>query len=59
MIEAFDDIKSESCFSCEYLKGEFCSIFTSFINGGVDFENIPFLCPLPDFEFDGEVLKWI
>ncbi|MCK9373466.1 MAG: hypothetical protein M0P91_09720 [Sulfuricurvum sp.] len=53
-----DDLFLEPCNYCTHLKGEYCNFFNDFINEGIDFKKVPWDCRLPDFTFDGEVLKW-
>ena len=58
LVKPFKEAYLDQCEKCPYLKGEYCSFFNAFINDCIELDSIPFSCPLPDFQFDGEVLKW-
>lgn len=54
MIDSFLD----PCNYCPHKNGEYCSFYNDFIHKGIDFDLILWDCSLPDFQFDGEVIKW-
>lgn len=59
MIEkSFNELGLISCSDCKFLIKEYCSLFNEFKNNGVDFAEIPILCPLPNFDFDEETIQW-
>lgn len=47
------------CYLCVYQIDDVFDFFLGFDEIGVDFNIIPYDCPLPDFRYDGELIEWL